>query len=267
MKRVLIAAMVAVLIAAGGIYWLVSNLDSIVKAQIEEVGSEVTGTALTLDSVEINLGKGQASLVGLELANPSGFSQDQALVFDEVSVTLDLKSLKQDVVVVKEISIIAPEILYEITQSGSNLEAIEKHASQTAGGDGQSGSGQSGSSDQQKDDHKMIIENFYLKSAALRMKIPGASKELEAAIPDLHLTNIGKEENGANPNQVASQLINQLFPHIMASATKLDMKALLGKAGLDPALANNLQGLNGGSGSLSDTVKDAGNAIKNLLGD
>jgi|TARA_R110002072_G_scaffold176934_4_gene332777 hypothetical protein len=285
MKKVLIAAAVATLLAAGVVFWFVSNLDSIVKNRIERVGSDATGTSLTLESVEVNLGDGRAVLSGLELANPTGFSQDQVLVFDEVSITLDLASFKSDRIVVKEISILAPEILYEITQSGSNLKAIEDYASARTGKSGQAQPSKAddptAKADESGKGEKIIIENFYLKSAALRLKIPGAEKDLNAAIPDLHLQDIGKQVGGVTANQVAIILINKVVPYIVASATKLDLRALLGKAGLDPALASKLgnasQSLEslkslepGGAAageSLSKQVEGASKTLKKLLQD
>ena len=70
---------VVLLIAAGvGTWYLLSNLDSIVKAAVEKVGSDVTGTEVTLDNVEISLTSGKGSLLGFRMTNPSGFEADEA---------------------------------------------------------------------------------------------------------------------------------------------------------------------------------------------
>ena len=54
--------------------FLASNLDGLVKQIIERTGSELTGTAVRLGAVEIDLTSGRGTLRNLRVANPDGFS-------------------------------------------------------------------------------------------------------------------------------------------------------------------------------------------------
>ena len=78
-KKILIGVVVLLVIVAAAIYFLFSNLDSIVKAMIEKYGTEAAQSDVRVDSVKISLTTGEASLGGLSVANPKGFSSAKAL--------------------------------------------------------------------------------------------------------------------------------------------------------------------------------------------
>lgn len=69
---------------------LVSNLDSIIKTAVEEVGSEATQAKVTLSEVEISADEGKAALRGFSVSNPAGFETPSAFKLGEVAVTLDM---------------------------------------------------------------------------------------------------------------------------------------------------------------------------------
>jgi hypothetical protein len=64
-KKLLVGLFVLILILAGGLFYLGSNLDSIVRAAIEKVGTAATQATVSLDSVKIRPSAGTASLSGL----------------------------------------------------------------------------------------------------------------------------------------------------------------------------------------------------------
>jgi hypothetical protein len=57
---------------------LLSNLDSIIKTAVEEVGSEATQANVTLSEVNILANEGKAALRGLSVSNPAGFETPSA---------------------------------------------------------------------------------------------------------------------------------------------------------------------------------------------
>src|SRR3989304_3312426 len=127
-KRVLVgAAIVLVLALGGGVWWFYHSLDSLVASAIRTFGPEITGVSIHLDSVKIAPMDGRAALHGLVVGNPPGFKTDHALSLGEISMTLDLDSLAKDVIVIKQISIVKPDVSYELGTGGSNPDTITRN--------------------------------------------------------------------------------------------------------------------------------------------
>lgn len=83
MKKVaIIGAGIVVVIVIGAVF-LLSNLDSIIKAAVEEVGSEATQAKVSLNEVEIST-EGKGALRGFSVGNPAGFETDSAFKLGEV---------------------------------------------------------------------------------------------------------------------------------------------------------------------------------------
>ncbi len=153
MKKILIGVGVLVVIVAVGVFVLLGSLDDIVKAAVEKIGSDLTQTEVTLNDVNIEETSGKGVLRGFRVTNPAGFSDDDAFKFDEVSVTIDATSILSDPVIIKEIVIIGPEIIYEFGDSGTNLDRLNKNVqSKVESGGGSSSEGR-----------KFIIENLFLR--------------------------------------------------------------------------------------------------------
>ncbi len=86
-EKILIGLGVLVVIVAVGVFVFLGNLNDIVRAAVEKVGSDMTQTNVVLNEVDIELTSGKGALRGFRFTNPSGFSDDDAFKFDEVSAT------------------------------------------------------------------------------------------------------------------------------------------------------------------------------------
>ena len=74
MKKIILGVVLIVIVAiGGGVYYVLNNLDDLVKAAIEKHGSAATQTSVRVDSVKINLLEGSGGISGLTIANTSGF--------------------------------------------------------------------------------------------------------------------------------------------------------------------------------------------------
>ena len=132
MLKWLLGIGLAVLIAFGiGGYYLYSNLERFVERAIEQVGSEAVGVAVWVDRVELDLQAGRVSVFGLSVANPTGFEGMEAFTLAEITVALDLESLRdQDPIVLDELRIESPVVFYELNSANkSNLQILGENAS------------------------------------------------------------------------------------------------------------------------------------------
>ena len=126
MKKLALGAFLVLLLSIGfGVYYLLSNLDSIVKTAIESYGSEATQTTVRVGKVQLELTDGSGAISGLTVGNPQGFAAAQAFSLGEIATQIDLKSLSEEVTVIEHIIIRAPEVFFELNEAGkNNLEKL-----------------------------------------------------------------------------------------------------------------------------------------------
>ena len=250
MKKILIGVAVLVVIIAAGAYFLLGNLDAIVKAAVEKIGSDLTQTRVTLNDVEIEETSGRGVFRGFRVTNPDGFSDDAAFKFDEVSVTIDAASILSDPVIIKEIVIIGPEVVYEFGDDGTNLDRLNENVQS------KSGSGSGGGED--TGGPKFVIENLYLRNGKVAVQAPLLNEKIILPLPTIHLTDIGKKGRGATPGDIADQLIEAILAGAgsAVSSANIDIGALTESAG---ELAKDAQKAIEEAGG--DVAKEAGDAI------
>jgi len=66
-KIILIGGVVIVLAVAGGAYYFLTQLNAIVERQIEKIGSQITGTKVSVSSVDIKLREGSGAILPIRL--------------------------------------------------------------------------------------------------------------------------------------------------------------------------------------------------------
>lgn len=106
---------------------LLFSINSIVKSGIEEIGTEMTGTAVTVDHVLISPFSGKGKISGFRVANPDDYSRDYAIEVEDFSIELDIFSLFTNEIVVHEIIINSPSIFVEQKLPGNNINTILRH--------------------------------------------------------------------------------------------------------------------------------------------
>ena len=79
---------------------------------------------------------------------------------------------------------------------------------------------------------KFIIEHLYMRGGTVTDRAPEISDEtLSVPLPDIHLTNIGKDENGATPGEVARQAMDAVVDSAKSAVGSVELKAWLKDAG------------------------------------
>ena len=270
MKRgILVGASVVVIVIVAGVYVLFSSLGGIIKAAVEEIGSEATQATVQLDGVELDIGSGKGALNGFTVGNPPGYRSLAAFVLGSVRLQVDTATVTGDPVVIKEIVIDKPAITYELGDNGSNIDAIKRnvdaYASKVASGGGKDQAGGEGP--------KVVIEHLYVRGGQVNVSAAMlGGKTMGAPLPDIHLTDIGKDSGGATPAEVAKKVIDSMNAGIG------DAMASIGVGNTLDSLQQTLGGAAGtatealgktGTGA-AETVKDgvgkAGESIKGLFG-
>lgn len=248
-KPLLLIIGLAVVVAIGiVVYHMKGSMDRIIQAAIENYGSRITQSKVSLDRVAVDMTNGRASLYGLTVGNPSGYKTDYLLKLNEISMTLDLRSITKNPVVIKEIMIRKPSVIYELASGGSNVNALLKNIKKYTGTRSKKGSGGK--------EHKLIIDNLYIKGGQVNLSATALKgKKVTTDLPDIHMQDIGKKEGGATPGEVAEKIMGQIQSG--SSTAVASLKNLPG------AVSNQLQ--NAG-GTLKDKINQAGDKLKGLFG-
>ncbi|MFQ5740715.1 MAG: hypothetical protein ACE5JX_17060 [Acidobacteriota bacterium] len=220
MKRILLILAAVIMIAAGGVVWLLySRLDSIVKSAIEHYGSEATGTTVQVDSVHISPSTGRGTLRGLRVGNPEGFSSKDALGFGEITVQIDISTLTSQPIVIDEVLVDEPRVNYELNSSRqSNIDVIRKNV------EGHRGEGTGGGDSTPT---RLLIKKFSFQNGEIEADMSAiGAKEVKADLPTVRLENVGAPD-GATPAQIGKTVFGAMAKQISQAVTRKGLMGLI----------------------------------------
>jgi hypothetical protein len=203
-----VTAIILLAVVIGG-YLLLSNLDGIIKGAVEEVGSNLTQTNVTLDEVKFDLTSGKGQLSGLTIANPEGFDSDYAFRLDNITVAVDLKTLGGPVIVISEVSIVGAKLIAEQKGDKTNLgvliKNLEEFSSTTDTGEAKDTTGPT--------DVRLMLEKFVFAGTKGTIVVePFGQKALQ--LPDIRLNNIGNKTTGLTPEQLADEILQSVIAQV-----------------------------------------------------
>ena len=234
-----------VLIGLGGVFlvliifiWQVAaNLDSIVAGVIEEVGSDVLKTKVTVSGVAINLKEGKTGIGGVKIANPDGYSSADIFEMEGVGVELDIQSMSQDVLVIKSIIIQNPLVVYEgDSAGGSNMQTLLDNIESEPTEDGEASESTA---------LKMIIDRFEFSGGQVKASTPAKPGEVtELKLPAIKLSGIGRAEGGVTADVVMKQVTTELVNGVIEAALKAEITKAVEKEkqGFMDKLSDKLKG-------------------------
>ena len=181
-----------------GFLVLTMSVDSIVKNGIETVGSEMTGTAVTVERVSISPFSGTGTISGFRVENPEGYEQDYALEIEDFSIELNILSLFSDAIVVRNIEISSPSIYVEQKMPENNLRTIMNNIESTSSGEAS--------------EKALVIEHFIMTdgSADLYTEI-GGERSARVEIAQIELNNLGR--GGAQ--EAAEDVIQEIAENVV----------------------------------------------------
>lgn len=271
MKKIGIGLIVLIVLIGGGVYYVLSNLDEFVRTAVEKAGTRATGVEVTLGKVALEISNGKGSLGELNVANPSGFDTDYAFNLGDISVTLDTSTVQSNPIVIKEVIVTSPRVIYELGDGGSNIDKIqsnvESFAKEVSGGSSASGDDSGG------DGKKVIIEDLYIRGAEVSVSAPFLKgQKMGTGIPEIHMKDIGKGSGGATPGEVAAKVLDTLTSRVQNVVSGLNLDDLRNAAtkAVEGATGEATKALEGAAGSAGGAaggaLKGATDGVKSLFG-
>jgi hypothetical protein len=219
MKKLLLYGFGGLLLCAGAVAgYLYVNLDGMVQRAIEEKGTALTRTKVTVASVRLSPFSGQGVISGLRVANPPGYAKKNAVEVDSLGLKLQLKSLRTPVVVVDSIVIDGPRVDLEANEKGINITRLQKNIeSSEAAQEKQAASGEAKAKPK-----KLIIGLFRIDDGKFRVQGERAAEEGRTLTLDkVELRQIGRKKGGV-PAAVATK---QIAKAVVKSASEKPIEA------------------------------------------
>ncbi|USG62080.1 hypothetical protein NBZ79_03715 [Sneathiella marina] len=220
MKRgVIISVTLLVLLFCGAIAYVYSSIGSVIQGAVENYGSEITKSPVTVQEAEFSPTSGDATIFNLVVGNPVGFSPDNAFSFPNIILQIDPETISQDTMVIKRIKIEAPEIIYEITEDGDNLRTIRKNI--MAAVDQEKIQAVGSGNTQEK---KFIVNDVYISNAVVVVQATGLTgNKVTAVLDDIHLQDIGRDQDGIGPAALVDEVYTPLLRAITVAAVSTDL--------------------------------------------
>ncbi len=225
-KKIIISIVVLlVLFIAGSVFYVLTNIDSIVKAAIEKYGSEATKTAVRVSSVKIKLTDGEGGLRGLTIADPPGFSFPSIMTLGDISVRIAVKTVTHTPIVIDNVLVSGPEVFYEMKEDGTaNIDVLRKNLAS-----GSSPEAKPAKTSKKGKEVRLRIRKFVFEKGKVHVRVAKvADKPYTLELPRLELTDIGKQ-NGATPEEVGRIVATALAEETAKAVAQSGGKRLLQK--------------------------------------
>lgn len=236
-----IIAVLVVLLIVGVIGLVVlglSQIDKIAKEAIERGGTYAMQVDTTVETVDVNLTAGTATMNGLNIANPNGFDTDHFINLGDSSASVNIESINTDTIVMPEITLTGIDVILDKGGNPSNYNTILNSLKRFE-------SKEESTPDAAQPGKKLIIDRLLLEDINIRVaNMPGVSLaigDVAVNIPEIELRDVGKEES-----MTTAEVINLVVKTVLAAAVEAGGGIIPGDVLSD--LGNGLAGLE----SLSD---------------
>ena len=243
-KKIIIGLVIVVpLVLIGLGVFAYMSINSVVKDGIETFGPKFTGTAVTVESVKLSPFSGSGTIRGLQVDNPEGFKTPYAFRMGEISISLDTGSLTSDEIIIHEVRVVNPDIIYEQGLAGSNVGKLKKMVEERTASD----------SEETTDGPKVIIEKFLLTDGKVQLATSLSEKTMPIDLPPVELTDIGRGDSATMADTVREVTV-------AVTGSIINVVAASGK--LADAATETVKGAVKG---VSEAGKNAVEGVKNLF--
>jgi uncharacterized protein involved in outer membrane biogenesis len=218
MKKLLLGLLALILIIVGVVAYGIMNSGSLIKEAVNKYAPDMTLTKVELAQSDISFMSGAASMKGLVIGNPKGFSDLHSMKVDNVTIRMNMQKTTEKLIHLEEITIEGVDLNLEIGKAGNNFKVIQKNIEtflKNKGVDMESDS---------QSDVKFIVDQINLRGTKVRAKSEMLGKAIQTTLPDLSLSNIGTGTGGATGAEIAEQIFGKLNKSLTKNVTETLLK-------------------------------------------
>ena len=240
MRKILIALAIIIILTPFALYLV---REPLIKMAINNIGTAVVKTDVSVQSVTFKPFSGFMELNGLAVANPEGYSNNNAIEIAGIRVKLEPKSLLSGAIQIQEITITEPQIRMEGGLKTNNLTAIQANLPQA------SGEAAPADAAPAKETRPVEIDILQIADGIIKMTKP---IQATANLGTITVRDIGKAGSTATIADVFGLVMNRIL-----SVGGTVISSEIGKKGRE-ALQN-------AAGEAEGAAKDIGNKIGDKL--
>jgi hypothetical protein len=228
MKKFLL--LVLVLIIGGGAF-AYYKLDSIVKTGVETQGPEVLKVPVTVRSVSLSPFSGSIGVNGLSIGQPEGFGEGQIASLEGFDMKVRTDTLLSDHIIIDSIMVESPKLDVRAKGKETNFQALQKAIGMPASSEPST--------------MTLTIKSMTIKGPEIAVLTEGGMLDVDETIKlaDFTITDLGTDEKGLAPREIARHVMAVLEPQIAQALIKAQA-----------------------SGKLQDLAKDAGGTLEKGIG-
>ena len=211
-KKLCLLCLAFLLVIGVGVFMA---LNTLVHKGIETIGSDITKTDIHVDGVRIMLLSGHAWMSGLVIVNPKGYSAPYALRCGKITIDFDPQSMFSDVLIVKQIIIEEPEVMYEASMKGSNINALSRTIDSYGRDDGSHKT-----SKEKEKQESAVIERLLIKKGKIHINAgPVAGTGLTVALSKIEMKDIGKGGKGVQISDIVMRVFGTLSGTVLTAVS------------------------------------------------
>lgn len=183
------------------IFWF--SINSIVKSGIEDIGSEMTGTLVSVENVSISPFSGRGTISGFRVSNPDDYNQPYAFQTEDFYIELKPLTLFSSEIIVHEIIITSPQIYIEQKLPENNILTIMRNIRNYPIGE--------------STDAELVIGRFLMTdgSAELYTEV-GGERSAQAGIDSVELHDLGR----GGGRDALEEVIREIAEDVASEALK-----------------------------------------------
>ena len=205
MKKILGAVVLLAVAAVGIVYF---QLGTIIKTGTEEYGPQILHVDVGLDGASVSPLDGSASLKGLRVGQPQGFGEGNIFTLDGFDLMLEPRTLFTDHIIIDSVTVEAPFIDIRMQGKKSNFEAL------TAGIASQEAPAE-------ESPITLTIRSLRVLAPTASLTTEGLLKvDEDIKLADFTLTDLGTDEEGLAPKEIARHIMDALEPQIRKAVLK-----------------------------------------------
>ena len=194
----LIAVLTVIVLIVGLGIALSFKIDQIVHTGVETIGSTLTRTEVRLDEVEVSFLNGSGTLKGFFIGNPKGFKSEKAFYLGEIDVKIALPSLLTDRILIERIYIREPQIVFENSSIGNNLNQLRENVNEVI----------TLREGNEEDPLRFEITEFILEEGRVEINIP--NRKMTIPVPKIEFHDMGKESGGITSDELVEDILGEI---------------------------------------------------------
>jgi len=202
LKKILIAALVATGVLLVVLY---SQLDAIVETGITSNGPDILAVDVGVENISISPFSGAIGVTGLTIGQPAGFGDGAMFALGDFSMKLETGSLFGNHIIIDSMLVDAALLDVRRQEGKTNFQAFQDGLNLPT----------DDSTSPPEEDITITIRELIIRAPRILAKNDGFLKlDEDITLADFTLTDLGTDEEGLAPKEIARHIMDTLQPQI-----------------------------------------------------